>query len=31
MMHAREAFTLRAYNSLQLNRSGHLELSSISG
>lgn len=31
MMHAREAFTLRAYNSLQLNRSGHLELSSITG
>lgn len=31
MMHTREAFTLRAYNSLHLNRSGHLELSSITG
>ncbi len=30
LMHEREAFTLRAYNSLQLNRSGHLALPAIS-
>jgi len=29
LMHEREAFTLRAYNSLQLNRSGHLSLPAI--
>ena len=28
-MHARESFTLRAYNGLRLNRSGHLQLPSI--
>jgi hypothetical protein len=29
LMHEREAFTLRAYNSLQLNRSGHLSVQAI--
>lgn len=28
-MHEREAFTLRAYNSLRLNRKGHLSLPAI--
>ena len=29
LMHERESFTLRAYNSLQLNRSGHLVMPAI--